>query len=767
MAKKAIGPSIDRLGRTLIPAIFGSVLALTSDAVIAFDERGCIILFNEEAEHLFCHPASGLFGQPIATIFSTGASRGWLNIPDKDGDRSQLALPFPLDGSTTLVSCQDANGKTCELWVRCEKTNAVSDTYVCVAHRADPQANVEHEQERSVQELQRANRRLSGTLRIVLDTLDCDDLGELIGGVLEEIADTMEAAGSVIYIAEPDGLHLRGRTASLKNAFVPQFLSTKRGLAQVLLRSIQALRLRVLPPDTESLRAGKHAKRALLNEETHEVYQMERNLLPPFTSLIGVPIWFGGYVVGIIEVGWENLYPTTKQDAQMLEAVGNYLSVQLMGAFTQMRTEHVRWLETTENELREKLYATGEPTDDDVKAFLSGVAAALRGLYAEVEVNEYGPTVIAHLPHMGMRAIPVNLEKIAQRHNNGEISVVAISYGSDLNQWLTDIGEFSLGVLADAGKISEKPMTFMILRPQDAEPLDSDEIGFVHRCTEDLVEIMTGTAKRMQDKHISQALQLGMKNELQHVDGLSADGIYSSATKDAFVGGDFYDLIRLPDRKAAVIMGDVSGKGVEAASVSAAVKTALGAYAWEGLSPARMVRSLNDFLLGFSRIETFATLFIGLIDLDHAKLTYCSAGHPPAIFYRASTKELEMLNVQSGVVGAFEDMDYRNGHVHIGKDDFLLLYTDGTTEARDPQGNFFGEDGLRDAVMAQVPLGFDGILHRLLEGLDTFTDRNLDDDVAMVAVRFDDPKEQSGLTDKKSGTTSRKGKRSKKSGATQ
>ena len=69
--------------------------------------------------------------------------------------------------------------------------------------------------------------------------------------------------------------------------------------------------------------------------------------------------------------------------------------------------------------------------------------------------------------------------------------------------------------------------------------------------------------------------------------------------------------------------------------------------------------------------------------------------------------------------------------------------------------------------MAQVPLGFDGILHRLLEELDTFTDRNLDDDVAMVAVRFDDPKEHSGLTGKKSGTTSRKGKRSKKSGATQ
>ena len=191
-------------------------------------------------------------------------------------------------------------------------------------------------------------------------------------------------------------------------------------------------------------------------------------------------------------------------------------------------------------------------------------------------------------------------------------------------------------------------------------------------------------------------------------------------------------------------MGDVSGKGVEAASVSAAVKTALGAYAWEGLAPARMVRSLNDFLLGFSRIETFATLFIGLIDIESGKISYCSAGHPPAILYRAKRGELETLDVQSGVVGAFEDMTYIDGETTADPGDFLLLYTDGTTEARNPAGAFFGEDGLKDAIMQQIPKGFDGILDRLLATLDTFTARNLDDDVAMVVVRYDGLRTQDG-----------------------
>ena len=150
-----------------------------------------------------------------------------------------------------------------------------------------------------------------------------------------------------------------------------------------------------------------------------------------------------------------------------------------------------------------------------------------------------------------------------------------------------------------------------------------------------------------------------------------------------------------------------------------------------------MVRLLNEFLLGFSRLETFATLFVGIVDLAAARLTYCSAGHPPAILVHAAAGELVTLDVQSGVVGAFSDMEYRNGQVDIAPGDVLLLYTDGTTEARAPEGAFFGEDGLREAVMQELPLGYDHLLDRLLARLDDFTDRHLDDDVAMVSLRFD------------------------------
>ena len=111
---------------------------------------------------------------------------------------------------------------------------------------------------------------------------------------------------------------------------------------------------------------------------------------------------------------------------------------------------------------------------------------------------------------------------------------------------------------------------------------------------------------------------------------------------------------------------------------------------------------------------------------------------------RLGLKTPEPILLEPTVDGAFEDMTYIDGETTADPGDFLLLYTDGTTEARNPVGAFFGEDGLKDAIMQQIPKGFDGILDRLLATLDTFTARNLDDDVAMVAVRYDGLRTQDG-----------------------
>lgn len=595
------------------------------------------------------------------------------------------------------------------------------------------------ELEARVAQLTRANKRLSGAFDIVLETLDSENVAMLFDRVIDRLTETFGADGTLVYFAGQGGFSLRGFSDSLARDRIPEFMDFGRAIETLAAREGHALRLKVAPPSGDALRAGQLVERDVVREDTQESFAVEVSLLPPFISFFCVPVWFGGHVISIIEVGWRRSHALPEDDALLLDSVARYLGVQLMGAFTAMRSARSSRLQQLGSELREELMAVTEGDNlgavENLEDIWERAAEAVTAHLLPVHEGAHQADAALELPGDDLRTMPASVDALVEGHLEGDVAYVSVGEGTDLGSWLSDQGEPALGALIDMGQIAGVRRTFMVLRPAGAEPFDADESAFLVRLAQDSHDIAQGEVAREQDKRIAQALMSGMKSELQSVEGITSSGVYSSATASAFVGGDFYDLIRLPKRRACVIMGDVSGKGVEAASVSAAVRTALGAYAWEGLSPARMVRTLNDFLMGFSRIETFATLFVGLIDLYDGTLTYCSAGHPPALLMSAS--ELSTLDVQSGVVGAFQDMSYREGVRGLTEGDVLLLYTDGTTEARSQDGAFFGEDGLADAVLAEMPLGFDGLLDRLLARLDAFTGQQLEDDVALVALRFD------------------------------
>ncbi len=708
------------LGTTL-----SRLLALTSDAVVCFDAQGIILLANDEATKLFASgekdKAEGLVGKDIWSLFAPACAS------DAQGEQ----LPFSTDGTSSIVSLRDVRGRALPLVIRCERVGLPSGPYLLIAHpsAADTAADAEHE--RLMAELSRANRRLAGTLDIVLGTLDSPSVSVLFERVLERLKTTMDALGTCVYLSERDGFHLRGTSASLSDVAVPRYLPRRAPLWAAVIGSEQALRLRVLPPEGESLRKGRLSRRNVMDEESRAVYSVRTSQLPPFGSFLAVSVRFGGHVIALIQVGWRGARTIPCDDANLLDAVTRYLAVQLVGAFSALRTQRREQLARQAADLRDALVVQpfGEKTRllllDSVSRDLDCVCAPIDGPSA-LDGHE-----VLHLP-VSHEEVAVPSELLSE-----EGGVTALLPDAPLARWLAERGEPCMGALVDDGTTEDARVRFLALRPYDAEPFDDLELGYLRQVADTVAAVTSGEQVRRRDHRISQALQSGMRSQLQQVEGISSQGIYSSATESAFVGGDFYDLIRLPDRHACVIMGDVSGKGVEAASVSAAVRTALGAYSWEGLNPAHMVSLLNDFLLGFSRVETFATLFVGIIDLHAGQLTYCSAGHPPAILLRAANGELEWLEEQSGVVGAFPDMSYHDGFVSLATGDVLLLYTDGTTEARAEDGRFFGEDGLRDAVMREGALGFDGLLDRLLATVEAFTGNHMDDDVAMVALRFD------------------------------
>lgn len=734
-----------------VAATLSQLLRLTSDAVIVFNMEGMVLLANEEAESLFVKEDGTIAGLDVRFLF-TPANQENLQKPF-----SVESLPFAIDGSTSMVAAPAEDGTSQVLSVRADYVGAPTQAIVLTASKLRDLANPMHDDERMVLDLRRANKRLSGALQIVLDTLDSEDMGQLIERVLEELSETVEADGALIYLAEQDGYHLHGATESLRSASldrIPRYFAFNSSLERLTFYSEHALRLHTMPLNSSALKQGRVKKRNLVNEETREVITVDASHLPPFTSFLVVPVWFGGHIVALIEVGWERKRALLVEDARLLDSIANYLSVQLVGALSAMRTQRRDTLREALARVRQGLLhsaADGEKISGErLQQVMRSVGTDLYAQVFSVDCCEVTGNITLHA--LGAEqaaaavdgaqdggkqiALPSTVEGL--KTGEGEASVKEVELDSALSRALAAQGLPCKGAVLFLGKFAGEQHTWLFLREENAEPLSDIELDFLDRVMLLVHSLAVGAEESQQNKHISQALQSGMKNELQQVEGISAEGIYSSATADAFVGGDFYSMIKLPGRRACIIMGDVSGKGIEAASISSAVKTALSAYAWEGRTPARMVATLNEFLLGFSRVETFATLFVGIVDLATSSLMYCSAGHPPAILVSAQSGDAELLDVQSGVVGAFHDMEYKNGTVRLHEGDILLLYTDGTTEARSPEGAFFGETGLRDMIMNEVPQGFDGLLNRFLSTLDRYTGRRLDDDVAMVALRFDE-----------------------------
>lgn len=762
------------VGRGAVSGAYATLMQLTTDAVLIFDCVGRVLACNAQASQLSGYTQEALLSKGVTELFyrperpgsattNSSTDAGSAAVGNAAASTAPGEFPFSVDGSLSIIWMHLAQGGAAQVSLRADRVSAPGETYLLTAKPFDVPSELEQEHDRLVDELALANRRLSGTLKIVLDTIDVANVPALFEEVLFQISETLEASGAVLFLAKNSGYRLWGTTPSLEGRRVPHYMSYRDGLAPLIARTGAAMRLHLAAPTEKNLRAGALSSRVLIDDETGKSYRIPANQVPPFVSLICVPIWFDGRVIAIIEVGWAEQRPTRKDDARLLDTIAQYLSVEFAAAIATMRTEKTQRLDALAMHLHDELENNEEAAQGNLAFLAKEVAENLQVTIAPVRVGAHGEASIINLPTASQEPLdftviggapeapaaedvpvldgiefPLSLDEYVAGKQDQGIAVVRIPRVSKLACWLSEQGCSNSGVIFDIGKVAGIRRTSLLLRSENLEPLDDTELDFLRRVAIDIAETAQAKEQRSKDTHISQALQNGMRNELQHVDGITASGLYSSATAAALVGGDFYDLIALPNRRACVILGDVSGKGVEAASVSAAVKTALGAYAWEGQAPARMVRLLNDFLLGFSRLETFATLFVGMIDLSHGQLTYCSAGHPPAIFWHADTNEMQTLDEQSGVVGAFKGMTYHDGHVSIKQGDGLLLYTDGVTEARSSAGAFFGEDGLHDAVMAEIGYGIEKLPQNILARLDAFTSRSLEDDVAMVSLRFDE-----------------------------
>jgi PAS domain S-box-containing protein len=185
-----------------------------------------------------------------------------------------------------------------------------------------------------------------------------------------------------------------------------------------------------------------------------------------------------------------------------------------------------------------------------------------------------------------------------------------------------------------------------------------------------------------QEHAIATRLQRSLlPRELPRIPGVSTAARYSPGGAGTEVGGDWYDSIGLPDGRLLLVMGDVAGRGIEAASMMGQLRSAIRAYALQGEGPAGLLDRVNAFLLQLAE-DTMATALLACIDHRAGSVTLASAGHPPALLVGPDGDTRWLTGGRGVPIGALDDPGYREVHEELEPGSTLVLYTDGLVEQR-------------------------------------------------------------------------------------
>lgn len=241
-------------------------------------------------------------------------------------------------------------------------------------------------------------------------------------------------------------------------------------------------------------------------------------------------------------------------------------------------------------------------------------------------------------------------------------------------------------------------------------------------------------ARLYQHQHdVAEALQRSLLPRLPEVEGLEAAARYLPSDTAGEVGGDWYDLLHLPDGAVGLAIGDVMGHDITAAAAMGQFRSVLRSYAWQGGTPAQVLDHLDQLVQGLG-IGQLATALYGRLDLPvdglPGRLHYSNAGHlPPALRRPDGSVEL-LAEAQSLLVGAALGTQRAEATVEMPAGSVLVLYTDGLVEDRHRDI----DDGLAalQAALAAAPADAEGICDALTTAMSTASRA---DDVALLVVR--------------------------------
>jgi len=241
-----------------------------------------------------------------------------------------------------------------------------------------------------------------------------------------------------------------------------------------------------------------------------------------------------------------------------------------------------------------------------------------------------------------------------------------------------------------------------------------------------------------QDLQVAHEIQrILLPSSSPEVDGFQISGINIPARQ---VSGDYYDYIEVDEAHCGVAIADVSGKGVPASLIMAMCRSVLRTQALGKHSASTVLQQVNALLFPDIREDMFISMAYAILDRNSPTITLCRAGHDAPLLYSARDKSISKINppgmalgIDSGGVFNRVTADFS---LTLERDDCLILYTDGVTEALDPHGVEFGMENVLRSILASASQGAAGILTKLTDDLRDFAGAHpQQDDITLIVIR--------------------------------
>jgi serine phosphatase RsbU (regulator of sigma subunit)/FixJ family two-component response regulator len=221
-----------------------------------------------------------------------------------------------------------------------------------------------------------------------------------------------------------------------------------------------------------------------------------------------------------------------------------------------------------------------------------------------------------------------------------------------------------------------------------------------------------------------------LPKQLPQIPGYDLSGMWQPAR---LVGGDYFDVFALSETHAVLCIADVVGKGMPAALLMSNVQAATRAIASRTSQPKELCAQVNQIVCNNTTADRFITFFYGLLDAAGRRLAYTNAGHNPPLLLR---RDGSLVHLQNGgtALGIVPDWKYKQGEVGLTAGDRLVLFTDGVTEARNSEGEEFGETRLVELLTRHRHFDAAQLQKKIFDAIGDFSGRDFQDDATLIVM---------------------------------